>query len=150
MVKAQQAPQLPWFLILLALDLQLGGAPTLKLDWTLGISDVGVPSPRGFLAPRSPKKDKFRITLVLLIKKISKLVDRVCRGSGQSIEVLDILEGPAELGELGLIGFRSEILSFGKINSVLIVALSGASVVSRGKGQECDKGNGEDTSVHKL
>jgi hypothetical protein len=57
-VKAQQAPQLPWFLILLALDLQLGGALTLKLDWTLGISEAGVPSPVGFLAPRSPKKDK--------------------------------------------------------------------------------------------
>jgi hypothetical protein len=63
---------------------------------------------------------------------------------------LDILEGPAELGELGLIRIRREILSFGKINPILIVALSGASVVRRGKGQECEKGNGEYTSVHKL
>jgi hypothetical protein len=109
---------------------------------------AGISFTLGSFGTEESWKDKLEITLVLIIKKISKLVDRVSAGIVVGVEILYILKGPAELGEFVLIDFRSEIWSFAKINSVLIVALSGASVVSRGEGQKCDQGNGEDTSVH--
>ena len=134
-VKTQQAPQLPWFLMLLDFDLQFGGAPTLKLDWTDGMDELGVPLPWGFLAPRSSKRINLKITYVFLIKEISKLIDRKSGGRWLSIEIVNILKRPAELGKLSLIQLRSKILNFAKISSILVIALGGASIVGRGNGQ---------------
>lgn len=93
--------------------------------------------------------DKFEITLVLLIKKIRELVDGIGGRIRLGIKILDVLEGPAELSKVGLVRIGIEIISLTEISSVLVIALSGASVVSTGEDQEANECKEEDILLHK-
>ena len=92
--------------------------------------------------------NKLEITFILFVKKIRELVDGISSRIRVSIKVLDVLEGPAELGKMGLVRFGIKVGSFTKICSVLIITLSCATIVSRSEGQETNECNEEDILFH--
>ena len=62
---------------------------------------------------------------------------------------MDVLEGPAEFGKMNLVRIRIEIISLTEIGSVLVIALSGASVISTSEGQKANERKDEDILLHK-
>lgn len=134
--------------MLLALLFQFGGALTfLRAVCTTGISEAGVPFPRGLLTLRNSKV-RIKFTFVVFFKEIRKLVDGEGGMWWLGVEGLDVFEWPAELGEFGLILFRIKILFFVEILSELIVAFSRASIVGGGLEDESGKEEGDDIKLH--